>query len=134
MADDGFRRRAQDERFGEFFAAADGDDRKLGRKAFDVMFFLVDKAAGNQQRKRDVLVAGGFEAAVQRLLHVFPERPAVGPHDHAAAHRRVVGQLRLQYQLVVPLGKIFCAGRELFFSHAACLSVLLRREIVMEQT
>src|ERR1700691_2079937 len=83
------------------------------------MLFLVDKAPRNQQRKRDVLVPGSLETPIQRLLHVFPQRPAVRPHDHATAHRRIVRKLRFQDQLVVPLGKILCAGREFFFSHAA---------------
>jgi len=34
-------------------------------------------------------------------------------------HRRVISELRLQNQLVVPLGKILCASRKLFFGHAA---------------
>ena len=88
------------------------------------MLFLVDKAAGNQQRKRHVLVPGGFEAPIQPLLNVFPQRPAVRPHDHAAAHRRVVRQLRLQHQLVVPLRKILCACRKLFFGHACVVHSL----------
>ena len=72
MADDGFGRRTQYERFGEFFATTDRDDRELGRESLYVMLFLVDEAAGNEQGKRDVLVPGGLEAAIQRLLHVFP--------------------------------------------------------------
>ncbi len=106
VADDGFRCGTKDERLGEFFAAADGDDGEFGREAFDVMLFFFDEAFGNQQGERDVLVAGGLEASIQGLLNVFPERPAVGTHDHAAAHRSVVGELRLQHQLVVPLRKI----------------------------
>ncbi len=74
-----------------------------------LLFF--DEALGDEQRKRYVLVAGGFEAAIQRLLNVLPQRPTVRPHNHAAAHRCVVGQLRLQHQLVVPLGKIFGSCR-----------------------
>ena len=83
------------------------------------MLLLVDEAARNEHRERHVLMAGGLEAAVERLLDVFPQRPAVGPHDHAAADRRIIGELRLDDQLVVPLGKILCAGRKLFFGHAA---------------
>src|SRR5881227_3434897 len=63
-------------------------------------------------------------APEQRLLNVFPQRPPVWPHDHAAAFRRVVRQLRLQHQLVVPLGKILCACRKLFVGHAAVCPVL----------
>ena len=66
-------------------------------------FSLSMKLPRNQQRKGRVHVAGGLEAAVERRGNVFPERPAVGPHDHAAAHRRVIRQFRAQNQLVVPL-------------------------------
>src|SRR5258708_7326641 len=83
------------------------------------MFFLFDKTFRDEQRKCHVLVAAGLEARIQCLLNVFPERPAVRPHNHAATHRSVVGQLRLQNQLVVPLRKILSACRKLFFGHAA---------------
>ena len=89
------------------------DHGQLGRKAFHVRFFLFDEAARNQQGKRGVDVAGGLEALVERLLDVFPQRPAVRAHDHAAAHRRVVGQFRFQDELVVPFGKIFGARGQL---------------------
>src|SRR5258708_6523910 len=83
------------------------------------MFFFVDETAWDQQRKRHVLMAGGLKPAIEGLLNVLPQRPAIGPHDHAAANRRVIGKLRLQHQLVVPLRKILCAGRKLLFGHAA---------------
>ena len=35
---------------------------------------------------------GSFEAPVEGLLDVFPQRPAVRAHDHAAAHRGIIGQ------------------------------------------
>ena len=54
---------------------------------------------------------------VQRLLNVLPQRPAVRPDDHAAAHRRVIGQLGFQNQLVVPLRKIFRARGKFLFRH-----------------
>src|SRR5215469_12816645 len=104
MSDDGFGSGTNDERFGQLLAAADGYNGQFGREAFDVMLFLLDEALGDEQRKGDVLVAGGLETAVECLLDVFPERPAVGTDDHAAANGSVVGQLRFQDQLVVPLG------------------------------
>src|SRR5579864_1130614 len=82
------------------------------------MLLFIDEAPGNKQRERHVLVPGRLEPAVQRLLHVLPQRPTVGAHNHAAAHRSVVGQLRLQDQLVVPLGKILRARGKFFFSHS----------------
>jgi len=36
---------ADDQRFGQLFAAADSDHGKFGRKSLDVVLFFVDKAA-----------------------------------------------------------------------------------------
>ena len=119
MTDDGFRRGTNHQRLGELFAPANRYNGQLGRKAFDVMLFLVYETARNQQRERYVLMARGLEAAVERLLDIFPESLAVRANDHAAADGRVIGELRLEDQLVVPLGEILCAGGKLFFGHAA---------------
>src|SRR6267154_2732821 len=125
MTNDSFGSGADDQRFGQLFAAADSDHGKFGRKSLDVVLFFVDKAARDQQRKCYVLVSSSLESPVQRLLDIFPERPTVRPDDHAAADRRIVGELRFQDQLVVPLGEILGAGGELFFSHAAICPVSL---------
>ena len=82
------------------------------------MLLFFDEALWDEQGKRDVLMAGRLEAAVERALNVFPQRPAVRADDHAATHRRVVRQLSFQNQLVVPLGKILCPCRKLFFGHS----------------
>ena len=111
MSDDGFRGRPHDEGLGQLFTAADGYHGQLRGKTLDVMLFLLDKVLGNEERKRDILMTRRLEAAVERLLDVLPERPTVGAHDHAAAHRRVIGELGAQYELVVPLRKIFAALR-----------------------
>src|SRR2546421_9707217 len=111
MADDGLRRWTNYQGFRKFFSAANGDNRKLWRKSLDVVFLLVDEAAGNQHRKRHVLMAGGLESAVQRLLEGFPQGPAGGTEGHAAAHRRAGGGLGFEDQMVVPLGENLCAGR-----------------------
>src|SRR2546428_9818631 len=82
------------------------------------MLLFFDEALWDEQGKRDVLMAGRLEAAVERALNVFPQRPAVRADNHAAAHWRIVRQLRFQNQLVVPLGKILCPCRKLFFGHS----------------
>src|ERR1043166_3839398 len=119
MADDGLRSRTQNQRLRQFFPASDRDYRQLRRETFNVMFFLLNKALWNEQRERHILVPGGLESRIQRLLNVFPQRPAIRPHNHAAAHRRIIRQLRLQHQLVVPFGKILRTCGKLFFGHAA---------------
>src|SRR5258708_1061865 len=110
VADDRFRSGTNHQRLGQLLSAANGDDGQLRRKPFHVVLLFIDETAGNEQRKRHVLVPRSLEAAVQRLLNVLPQCPAVRAHDHAAAHGRVIGKLRLQNELVVPFGEI-CGAR-----------------------
>src|SRR4029077_5009956 len=101
--------------------------------SLDVMLFFFDETFRYEQGERHVLVACRFKARVQRLLNVLPERPAVWPHDHASAHRRIVRQLRFQNQLVVPLGKILGSCGKLFFSHAALYRSLVKNYASIER-
>jgi hypothetical protein len=89
-----------------------GDHRGLGREALHVLGFTREEALRNEKRKVGVLVAGLLEHRVERSLHLLPDRVAVGPDDHAAADRTVVGQLGLHDQLVVPGAEVGGAGRE----------------------
>ena len=57
MADDGFRRRPDDVRLFELFAARDGHHRQLRRETLDVLRFLLQKALRDEQRKIHVLMA-----------------------------------------------------------------------------
>ena len=100
-----------------FFAAADGDHGQLRREALDVFLLFFEEGHGDEQREGGVDVAGLLEAPVERLLDVFPQRPAIGAHDHAAAHRGIIGHLGFQHDLVVPFGEVFTAGGEFFFCH-----------------
>ena len=62
-------------------------------------------------------MAGLLEAPVERLLDIFPERPAIRAHDHAAAYRGIIGQLGALDDLVVPFGEINILWGEFFFGH-----------------
>ena len=62
----------------------------FGREAFDVLGLLKEEALRDQQRKGRVHVSGGFEPAVKLRGDVFPERPAVGPHDEGPELRVVL--------------------------------------------
>src|SRR6185437_2541587 len=108
-------------------AAAVGDDGQFGRKAGDVALLLLDEAAGNQERKGGIDVAGGFEALVERGGDVLPEGPAVGADDHAAADGRVIGQFGAEDELVVPFGKVFGSGGKLQVRHSTRVLLLSRR-------
>ena len=70
------------------------DDGAFHGKALDVFRFPRQKRLRNQQRKVRVDVPGILEAAVQVALDCLPDGEAFRPDDHAALHRRVVGQFR----------------------------------------
>src|SRR5690242_5810777 len=89
------------------------DDRGFGRKSLDVLRFLVEKALRNEKRKVCVAMAGLLEHVVERTLHPLPDPVAVRPYHHATAHRRVVGELRAQHNLVIPGAEIVGACRQL---------------------
>ena len=121
VPDDRFRGRPDHQRLFQLFAAAVRHDRELGRKARHVRLFLLDEASRDQQRKRSVHVPGGLEPLIERRRDVFPQRPAVRPHDHAAAHRRVVRELSPQDELVVPFREILRPRRQLQVRHSSPL-------------
>ena len=111
VPDDRLRRGADHQRLFEFFPAAVRHHRQLRREPRHVRLFLVNEAPRNQQRKRCVHMTGGLESPVESRRDVFPQSPAIRPHDHASAYGCVVGQLGAQHDLVVPLREIFGARR-----------------------
>ena len=88
------------------FAARAGDPGDLRVEALDVIGLPVEQGLGHEQREVDVVVPGGLDVAVELVAHRLPDGEAVGPDDHAAAHRRVAGQLCLQDDVVVPAGEV----------------------------
>ena len=93
VADDRLRRGPDDEGLLELLAAAVGDDGELGRESLDVLRLLVEEGLGNEDGEVGVLVARLLEHAVEGRLDVLPERVAVRLDHHAAADRRVLGEL-----------------------------------------
>jgi hypothetical protein len=87
------------------------DDRALLREALDVLGLLLEEALRDQQRKVRVLVAGLLEAGVQPALDVLPQRVAPRLDHHAAAHRRLLGEIGRLDHLLIPLGIVFCPRR-----------------------
>ena len=55
-------------------------------------------------------MTGVFKQTIQMPLNVFPDAVAPGFDDHAAADRRVLGQVRGADDLLVPLRVILGAG------------------------
>mgnify|MGYP003693733085 CR=1 FL=1 len=93
-------------RSSSFSLAAVRHPRALGREALDVIGLELEQRFGNQHRKVGVLVAGGLDPVVEQPLHVLPQRVAVRADRHAAAHRRVIGELRLADHLGVPAREV----------------------------
>ncbi len=106
VRDDRLRRRPDGERLVQLLAARVGDPGHLGVEALDVLGFLLQQRLGHEQREVDVAVAGALDVPVQLVAHRFPDGVAVRPDDHAAAHRGVVRQLRLEDHVVVPAGEV----------------------------
>ena len=87
------------------------DDGALLRETLDVRGFLLEERQRDEQREVRVHVARRLEHVVEGALHVLPERVAPRPDDHAAAHGRVLGEVRAGDDLLVPLGVVFVARR-----------------------
>ncbi len=117
-AEHDFGRGADRQALAQLFVAPLGDPRDLRREALDVLGFAHEEALGNEQREVRVLMTGGREAPVELGLDQAPDRVAVRAHDDAAAHGRIIRQLRLQADLCVPLGDVVGLARDardLFF-------------------
>ena len=95
-----------------FFARArhPGD---LRREPFDVLGLAFQKAAGDEEREVGVDVARRLDAVVQQANHMLPKRVAIGADHHAAAHRRLVGQLGLVDQVEIPAREVVALGQVL---------------------
>ena len=106
VAEHRFARGAECERLLQLLAAALCDPCHLGGKAVDELAFLPEKALGDQNGHRHILMAGLFEFAVHDLLDVFPDRIAVGTQNGEALYRSVLHQLGLAADVGVPLSKI----------------------------
>src|SRR2546430_7540598 len=91
-------------------------ERDFLGEPLDVLGFLREKALGDEQREVGVLVACRLEHGIQGGLHQLPHAVAVRPDHHAAAYRRVVRQLGLHDDVVVPLAEVLGAGSDFLSS------------------
>jgi hypothetical protein len=122
VADDRLRRRPHDERLLELARRHElavrsrlepvmSDDGTFLGEAFDVRRFLLQERQRDEQREVGVLVPRRLEHVVERPLHVFPQRVAPGPNDHAAADRRILGEIGAGDDLLIPLRVVLGARR-----------------------
>jgi hypothetical protein len=108
-----------DQRFLQLLAAAVRHDRDFRGEPLHVLGLTGEKTLRNEQREVGVLVPRVLEHLIQGLLHLLPDGIAVGPDDHAPAHRTVVRQLCARDDLVVPGAEVGGAWCEcLGISHA----------------
>ena len=112
LADDGLTRRAHDDRLFELLASCHRDHGKFRAESLDVLRLALEVGLGDEQREVGVLCPARLDAGIDLCLHPFPDRIAVGPDDHRAADRTVVGQLRFRQHVLVPAGKVVRSRRE----------------------
>src|SRR5438093_435457 len=83
--------------------------------AYDVILLALEEALRNEEWEIGVLMTRRLEHVIEGALHSLPDTVAIGTNHHAAAHRRVVGELRAQDDLVVPGAEVLGASRQLLF-------------------
>ena len=80
----------------------------------DMLGLAAEEGLRNEEREVGVLVTGLLEHSVQDVLHFLPYGVSVGFDDHAAAHGGLLGEIRLDDQVVVPLGIVILPSGYLF--------------------
>ena len=121
VAHDGLRRRPDHVRLFQLLAAGDGHHRQFRREAFHVLGLFAQETLRNEQREIDVLVIAGLEASIEFALQHFPDRIAIGFDDHAALDDfGRFGHVALQYDILIPGGKVLRACGDGRFSHMGC--------------
>ncbi len=83
-----------------------------------VLGLLRQQALGDEHREVGVLVARLLEHIVERALDELPDGVPVRADHHAPTNGRVVGELRLQHDLVVPGREVLLSrGQSALFRH-----------------
>ena len=123
VADDRLRRRPDDQRLLDLALRLEAalrvrleprvrDDRALHREAFDVVGFLREEALRDEEREVGVDVPRRLEAPIEAVLEHLPDGIAMRLDDHAAAHRRVLGQVTGLDHVQIPLGIVVASRRD----------------------
>jgi hypothetical protein len=93
----------------EFEAVVRDDGAFLG-ETLHMLRLLLQVGERNEQREVGILVPRGLEHAVEDRLHPLPDGVAVRLDHHAAAHRRLLGEVGGPHHLLIPLGIVLGAG------------------------
>ena len=91
-----------------------GNNCALLGKALHMLRLAAEIRFGNKQREVGVLYTCLLEHFVEGVLHLLPYGVAIGFDDHAAAHSRLLGQIGLHNEVVIPLGVVFTTFRKVF--------------------
>ena len=83
-----------------------GHDGSLLGKSFHVLGLTAEERLRYQQGEVGVLGACLLEHLVQLLLHLLPNGIAIGLDYHTSTHGRLLCQVSLYHQIVVPLAVI----------------------------
>ena len=91
----------------ELFVSAVSYPRNFRRKAFNVVFFFLQKALGDKHRHADILVTQCLETSVKVFLNVLPDSVAIRSDDHTALYAGVLDKLCFLADVGVPFCKVF---------------------------
>ena len=90
-----------------------GYDGAFLSKSVYVRCLFAEVAFRNKKREVGILVARLLKPSVEFRLHALPNGVAVRLDDHAAAHARILSEIRLNNELVVPFAVVDFARREI---------------------
>ena len=91
-----------------------GHHSTLLGKALNMFSLSAEEALGNEQREVGVDVARLLEHFVKLALHLLPDGVTVRLDDHTAAHSRLLSQVSLNHQLIIPLRVILATFSQIF--------------------
>ena len=92
----------------------------------NMILFALQERFGNEHGHIDVFVTELFKLGIHDALNVLPYSVAVRAYYHTPLNARIIGKLRLFYDVGIPLRKINVHRRDLldhflvFVSHDDC--------------
>ncbi|MPM91815.1 hypothetical protein SDC9_138949 [bioreactor metagenome] len=98
----------------KLLAAALSNPGNLGRKAFDMFFFLIKQRFRDEHRHIYIAMPRFFKHPVKYRLDVFPDSVSVGADDHASFNTGIIYEVGLFHNVGVPLRKVLL-HRSYFF-------------------
>ena len=124
IADDRFRRRADNQRFFQLgFGIGDQpailardqpvmrDHRHFLCEAFDMLCLALEVRQRDEDREIGVFMPRRLDPVVEQTLHAFPDAKAPRADHHAATHARFLGHFGGADDVLVPGGEIIVAAR-----------------------